>query len=139
MVFKPFPEGNPADTAELLSLINNNNVGMSILGLRYETDFNLFHIADSKLVAMAQVRNPGWVKKLPVETILVLVLNDEKRTTEAWFDLGLKRSKVRGIVLITVEWLDEKLEQFQVIQDKRSKINGKLAPRYFICRDNRVE
>ncbi|MBW2623417.1 MAG: rhodanese-like domain-containing protein [Deltaproteobacteria bacterium] len=72
------------DAAELLSLINNNNVGLSILDVRDETDFNLFHIADSKLVTMAQVRNSGWVGKLPARTILVLVSNDEQRAAEAW-------------------------------------------------------
>jgi rhodanese-related sulfurtransferase len=72
------------DPAELLSLVHDNNVGISILDVRDETDFNLFHITDSKPVTMAQVRNPGWVKKLPADTILVLVSNDEKRAAQAW-------------------------------------------------------
>ena len=72
------------DPAELLALVHDNNVALSILDVRDETDFNLFHITDSKPVTMAQVRNSSWVKKLPAKTILVLVSNDEKRAAEAW-------------------------------------------------------
>ena len=46
------------------------------------------------------------------------------RTVRTWCDLGLKRIKIRGIVLIKTEWLDEWLEQFQVDPDKKTEIEG---------------
>lgn len=72
------------DPAELLDIIYNNNIGVRILDIRDETDFNIFHIADSEHVSMAWISNPKWVKNLPEETVLVLVSNDEKRATLAW-------------------------------------------------------
>jgi rhodanese-related sulfurtransferase len=72
------------DPAELLDLMVNNNVGLAILDVRDETDFNLFHIIDSQLTSLDQIRSREWVKRLPVETVIVLVSNDEARATEAW-------------------------------------------------------
>ena len=46
------------------------------------------------------------------------------RTIRTWCDLGLKRIKIRGIVLIKIEWLDEWLEQFLVNPGKKTEIKG---------------
>ena len=45
-------------------------------------------------------------------------------TIREWNYRGLKRAKIKGIVLIKTEWLDEWLEQFQVDQDKKAGIKG---------------
>ncbi len=72
------------DPGELLDIIYNNNIGLRIVDVRDEADFNLFHIIDSQRVTMDQVRDPGWAKDLPGETVIILVSNDEKRATRAW-------------------------------------------------------
>ena len=45
-------------------------------------------------------------------------------TIETWLHLGLKRTKVRNIVLIKTEWLDEWLAQFQVNKGAKTEIKG---------------
>ena len=35
-----------------------------------------------------------------------------ERTLRSWFGLGLRHSRVRGCLLIKIEWLDEFLESF---------------------------
>ena len=72
------------DPSELLEIIYNNNVGLRIIDVREEADFNIFHIVDSRRATLEQIRDPEWVKKLPSETVIVVVSNDEKKATEAW-------------------------------------------------------
>ncbi len=72
------------DPAEVLDMIYNFNTPMRIIDLRDEADFNLFHIIDSQHASLDQVREPEWVKRLPQQTVIVLVSNDEKRATQAW-------------------------------------------------------
>ena len=63
---------------------------------------------------------PGWLRVKSAARYADVSV----RTIYAWFDLGLKRSKVRGIVLIKVEWLDEWLERFESSMDRKAEING---------------
>jgi len=95
------------DPGELLDNIYNNNVALRILDVRKEADFNLFHIIDSEFVKMDQIRDPFWVKKLPLETVLVLVSNDEVRAVKAWKYLATQR--VQNIYILRGGinfWLD---------------------------------
>ena len=63
---------------------------------------------------------PGWLRI----KFAARYANVSVTTIKSWFDLGLKRTKVKGIVLVKVERLDEWLEQFQVDQDKKAEIKG---------------
>jgi hypothetical protein len=47
-----------------------------------------------------------------------------ERTIREWIYRGLKRTKIKGIALIKVEWLDEWLEQFQVNPDQKTEIKS---------------
>lgn len=93
--------------AELLDVINHYNTRLSILDVRDEADFNLFHIADSVRVPPAGPGDPAWVRTLPAGTVMVLVSNDEQRAEEAW-----KRLAVQNVPHIYVlegginAWLD---------------------------------
>jgi len=79
------------DPAELIDLNYNNNIGLKIIDVRDEADFNLFHIIDSEHVTMEQIRDSDWVRELPTDTILVLVSNDEKRASDAWKLLSVQK------------------------------------------------
>jgi rhodanese-related sulfurtransferase len=72
------------DPGELVDLIYNFNTGLRIIDVRDEAEFNLFHIIDAQHATLDQMRDPAWVKRLPEETVFVLVSNDEKRATQAW-------------------------------------------------------
>ncbi len=64
--------------------------------------------------------SPGWLRRKSAARYADV----SARTVRTWCDLGLKRIKIRGIVLIKTEWLDEWLEQFQVDPDKKTEIEG---------------
>jgi len=72
------------DPAELENLIYNANFGIHILDLRSEADFNLFHILDAKRVTLDQFRDENWVRKLPGQTVFVLVSNGEKTAEQGY-------------------------------------------------------
>jgi rhodanese-related sulfurtransferase len=72
------------DSAELVDLTYNFNTGLRIIDVRDEAEYNLFHIMDAQHATLAEFRDSEWVKRLPEETVFVLVSNDEKRATEAW-------------------------------------------------------
>ena len=62
----------------------------------------------------------GWLRK----NTAARYANVSVRTIETWLHLGLKRAKVRNIVLIKTEWLDEWLAQFQVNKGSKTEIEG---------------
>jgi rhodanese-related sulfurtransferase len=72
------------DPAELLNQIYDFNTRLKILDVRAEADFNLFHIVDAENVRPEQLRDIEWVKRLPKQTVFVLVSNDEKMAADAW-------------------------------------------------------
>ncbi|MGD2270253.1 MAG: rhodanese-like domain-containing protein [Desulfobacterales bacterium] len=95
------------DPGELLGLIYNYNTALRIIDVRNEADFNLFHIIDSHHASLEQIRDPGWVKRLPQQTVFVLVSNDEKRATQAW--KFLSANAVKNIYILEGGinyWLD---------------------------------
>jgi rhodanese-related sulfurtransferase len=72
------------DPAELLDMMNDNNIKLKIIDVRDEADFNLFNLIDSKNATKEQLRDPNWIKELPTETVMVLISNDEKQAVLAW-------------------------------------------------------
>ncbi len=77
---------------ELLGLMNNDQINLVMFDVRNETDYNLFHIMDAQLQSVNQVEGlvnqvEGLVPTLldePANTIIVLMDNNESRSTEAW-------------------------------------------------------
>ncbi len=63
---------------------------------------------------------PGWLRVRSAARYADV----STRTIYTWFKMGLKHSKVRGIMLVKTEWLDKWLERFQVDQDKKAETNG---------------
>lgn len=95
------------DPGELLDIIYNNNIALRIIDIREEADYNLFHIIDSTHATMHDIRDPEWVKRLPAETVTVLVSNDEEAATKAWKLLAAQ--KVGNIYILEGGinyWLD---------------------------------
>ena len=73
--------------AELLNTMNDGTLYTRILDVRTESDFNLFHIEGARSVALADLVDSQYVetlKRVPKNTVLVLVSNGEQLATEAW-------------------------------------------------------
>lgn len=72
--------------AELLSLMNDDQLVLWMLDLRDEADYNLFHLQDAKNVATGELDGPLTLTllTLPANSVVVLMSNDEERSTEAW-------------------------------------------------------
>ena len=73
------------DPGELLATISDDSVRLELLDLRSEPAFNRFHISGAKranLEGLAQARE--GLRKLPLNTVIVLVDTDEARSTEAY-------------------------------------------------------
>ncbi len=71
--------------AELLGLMTNDQLNLIMLDVRDETDYNLFHVIDARLTPLNQLDT--LVQPLLHEsanTVVVLMDNNETRSTEAW-------------------------------------------------------
>ncbi len=71
---------------ELLATIANDTLKVVMLDVRPEAEYNQFHIAGAQNVPLAQI--PGVVPALHAQqalnTVFVVMSNDEKAATEAW-------------------------------------------------------
>lgn len=70
---------------ELLGLIHNARVNLVMLDVRDEADYNRFHILDAEHLPAADV--PARIRELnmePVNTVVILMSNDEAAATEVW-------------------------------------------------------
>ncbi len=71
---------------ELLATVANDTLKVVMLDVRPEAEYNQFHIAGARNVPLVQV--PGLVPELHAQqalnTVFVLMSNDEKAATEAW-------------------------------------------------------
>lgn len=69
--------------AELLALMDNDRIILNMLDVRSETDFNRFHLLDAQHTpdVSAIVKE---LQTMPVNTVFVLMSNDESAATEAW-------------------------------------------------------
>jgi rhodanese-related sulfurtransferase len=71
--------------AELRSLYYDAQVNLVMLDVRDESDYNIFHIKDSRRVeADWLVANVPELQAMPDQTVFVLMSNDEARATELW-------------------------------------------------------
>ena len=72
---------------ELLELMHDNAVNLIVLDVRDEPDYNVFHLADARRVAMGEVADGTLALALlraPTPTVVVVVDNSEERAPEAW-------------------------------------------------------
>ena len=71
---------------ELLATIGNDTLKVVMLDVRPEAEYNQFHIAGAENVPLAEI--PGIIPALHAQqalnTVFVLMSNDEKAATEAW-------------------------------------------------------
>ena len=73
---------------ELLATINDPTLQPVILDVRSEADYNLFHLVDARLVTPEML--PDLVAELRlalVNTVVVVMSNDEEAATELWREL----------------------------------------------------
>jgi rhodanese-related sulfurtransferase len=70
---------------ELLQMINGDTNNLVMLDVRDEADYNLFHIQDAKRVDMSDLHKTALtVQNLPANTVVVVMCNNEVRSTQAW-------------------------------------------------------
>ena len=73
------------DPAELLHLMNDDYIHLVIYDVRSESDWNEFHLVDSTLVALENLKlERDRLLSLPETAVVVVVSNDEMLATEAW-------------------------------------------------------
>lgn len=74
---------------EVLATITNNQLSPIILDLRDEADYNLFHLSRSKNVPLDQLSTilPELLSEAAMNTVIILMSNDEAAATEAWIYL----------------------------------------------------
>jgi len=73
---------------ELLATMHDPSLQTVILDVRSEADYNLFHLVDARLVTKQML--PDLVAELrlaPVNTVVVVMSNDEDAATALWRDL----------------------------------------------------
>ncbi len=98
------------DPREVVDLKKDPMLRVSVLDLRSERDYNLFHIADAQRIDPADVTDPAFVKKLradPDNVIHFVTSNGEEVATEAW-----RKLKAQGVINLYIidggvnHWLD---------------------------------
>ena len=75
------------DPAEVAALRKDIGIQVTILDLRDEASFNLFHIGGSRRVTLASLESPDGLKALldqPATTVTFLVGNGEAAALKAW-------------------------------------------------------
>jgi rhodanese-related sulfurtransferase len=75
------------EPGEFISVAANNQIRLALLDVRNETDFNLFHLVDSRRVPLEEIARGVVTTELleqPANTLYMLVSNDELAATEAW-------------------------------------------------------
>ena len=71
--------------AELLNTVHDHQINLVMLDVRDESNYNLFHIADTRHVPLDQLQNVIPELHLePENSVFVLMSNDETAATEAW-------------------------------------------------------
>ncbi len=95
---------------EYIHVAGNSQINLLPLDVRSESDFNLFHLVDSRRVSMEDIESgaltPEFLEQ-PGNTLFVLISNDEVKSTEA-----LKLLVAEGVINVYLlegginGWLD---------------------------------
>jgi len=75
------------EPGEFINVAGNNQIRLVLLDVRSETDFNLFHLVDSRRVPLEEIASGAVTTELleqPANALFMLVSNDEAAATEAW-------------------------------------------------------
>jgi uncharacterized protein len=75
--------------AEVFKTVHNQNVNLILLDVRPESDFNLYHIKEAINVPLDKLPSivPDLLTEPPVNSVFVLMSNDETAATQAWKQL----------------------------------------------------
>jgi rhodanese-related sulfurtransferase len=93
------------DPAEVLSLMYNNQIALSLLDVRSERNYNLFHLLDAQRVTLDQLDEVR--RSLSPDSVVVVMSNDERAAEEAWKRLAVYPSVNAYILAGGVNrWLD---------------------------------
>lgn len=76
------------DPGELLQLVYDHGITLTILDVRPESDFNVFHLTDAVRGELEQLDQFHW-SELPSNAVVVVMSNDERDAVEAWKRLKL--------------------------------------------------
>lgn len=105
------------DPGELLDLMYNNQIPLTILDVRPEADFNVFHLLDSTRADLETLENI-WPQRLSADTVVVVVSNDEQQAVEGWKRLAVHRNINAYILAGGINrWLD-------IYHDKKAGVPG---------------
>ena len=78
--------------AELLNLMNDDDLNLKMLDVRSESDYNIFHIKDAQLLDIENIQETAKsMLKEPPNTVTVMMCNNESESTEAWKKLTALR------------------------------------------------
>ena len=78
---------------ELLQLMHDDTRNLIMLDVRDESDYNLFHILDARRVDMADLHNAALALQTePENSVVVLICNNEIRSTQAWKQLVAEKA-----------------------------------------------
>jgi rhodanese-related sulfurtransferase len=77
------------DPAEVLGLMRNNQIQLTLIDVRSEEDFNVFHLLDAQRATLEQLER-GWAARLPGSAVVVVMSNDEREAEEAWKRLAVQ-------------------------------------------------
>jgi rhodanese-related sulfurtransferase len=77
------------DPAELLHLMNNNQVQVVLADVRRQSDYSVFHLLDADNVSLGQL-DSDWTARVPREAVVVVMSNDERTAEEAWKRLAVQ-------------------------------------------------
>jgi rhodanese-related sulfurtransferase len=73
------------DPGELLDLMQDQYIALTILDVRDERDWNLFRLRDAERITLAQIDRQGKrFAAIPGNGVVVVMGNDEAAATEAW-------------------------------------------------------
>ncbi len=108
---------------ELYEVMNDALLYSTILDVRNETDYNLFHIENAKRLTPNDIRNTERIKLMlnaPANTIVVLMSNNEKDAVEAY--KGLRAQGILNLYILSGginNWLDTfKVDRGIAVPDK---------------------
>ncbi|MBN1562032.1 YeeE/YedE family protein, partial [candidate division KSB1 bacterium] len=70
---------------ELLKLMHDDTHNLVMIDVRDESDYNLFHILDARRVEMKDLHMTALeLQNLPLNTVIVMICNNQIRSTQAW-------------------------------------------------------
>ncbi|MBN2082770.1 rhodanese-like domain-containing protein [bacterium] len=71
------------DPGDLLRLMYDTKVPLVMLDVRDEPDYNLFHLVDSRHIALSGI-DSALIKAPGEKAVFVVIGNDEQRASEGW-------------------------------------------------------